>query len=69
MVNRVFNIMEALDSGHLAPASICFIEVKLALCNTTLTFCCCFDGTGDGYEGGDSAPAMVCEGQRTTLWG
>lgn len=60
MVDHVLSITETLDSVHLAPASICFIEVKLVLCNVTVTFCCCcFDGTGDSYGGGDSAPAIV----------
>lgn len=59
-VDRVLSITETLDSVHLAPASICFTEVKLALCNGTVTFCCCcFDGTGDSYRGGGSAPATV----------
>lgn len=56
----MLSITEILDSVHLASASVCFTEVKLALCNGTVAFCCCcFDGTGDSYRGGGSAPAMV----------
>ena len=72
----------AVGSVHLVPAPICYIEVKFALCNITLTFiylfiylfiyfdCLSFfDGTGDRSWRGESALAVVCVEVRGQLCG